>query len=59
MYCELANRLAELIGDISEVGVDRDEKREIYTLFAAGKDGIKHPARAFSDGRLSVSWPSL
>ena len=52
VYCELANRLAELIGDVTEVYVERDEKRELYTLFAAGKDGIAHPARSLSDGTL-------
>ncbi len=52
VYCELANRLAELIGDVGEISVDRDEKREIYTLFAAGRDGVRHPARALSDGTL-------
>ena len=34
LYCQVANRLSELIDDVGAVRVDRDEKREILTLEA-------------------------
>ena len=43
---------ADLIDDVREVGVEVDPQRELWTLFASGKDGTKHPARALSDGTL-------
>jgi hypothetical protein len=52
VYAKVANRLSELIDDVSELGVNRDEKRELLTLFVSGKDGTAHPARALSDGTL-------
>ena len=51
-YARVANRLSDLIDDVREVGVDVDPQRELWTLFARGKDGTKHPARALSDGTL-------
>ncbi len=52
VYTRVANRLAGLIDDVREVGVDEDTQRELWTLFALGNDGTKHPARALSDGTL-------
>ena len=52
IYSKVANRLATLIGDIRQVWVDRDEKREILTLQITGADGTNHPARSLSDGTL-------
>ena len=52
IYTRVANRLTDLIDDVREVGVDVDPQRELWTLFASGKDGTKHPARALSDGTL-------
>lgn len=52
VYTLVANRLSELIDDVREVEVDRDEKRELLTLRVRGKDGTFHPARALSDGTL-------
>lgn len=52
VYQHIANRLAELIDDVGEVGIDRDERRELLTLIVTGKDGTSHPARALSDGTL-------
>ncbi len=51
-YTHVANRLATLIGDVSKVWVDRDDKREILTLQVEGIDGTDHPARSLSDGTL-------
>jgi len=52
IYSQIANRLATLIGDVSKVWVDRDNKREILTLQVTGIDGTNHPARSLSDGTL-------
>lgn len=52
VYSQVANRLAELIDDVYEVGIDRDERRELLTLQVTGRDGTSHPARALSDGTL-------
>lgn len=52
VYSQVANRLAELIDDVYEVGIDRDEKRELLTLQVTSRDGTPHPARALSDGTL-------
>ena len=49
---EVAGRLSELIEDVQEVRVDRDEKRELLTLEVVGLDGTAHPARSLSDGSL-------
>lgn len=52
IYGQVANRLSELINDVYEVGIDRDEKRELLTLHVMDRNGTSHPARALSDGTL-------
>jgi len=52
IYTEIANRLSNLIEDVEEVSVDKDEKRELYTLMVAGRDHTKLTARSLSDGTL-------
>ncbi|MGP8235206.1 MAG: AAA family ATPase [Limisphaerales bacterium] len=52
VYSQLANRLSELIGNVQNIRVDRDEKRELLTLMMTGQDGTELPARALSDGTL-------
>jgi predicted ATPase len=52
VYSQLANRLSELIGNVRDVRIDRDEKRELLTLMMTGQDGTELPARALSDGTL-------
>jgi predicted ATPase len=51
-YCLVANRLSELIGDVRQICVHRDEKHETLTLCLSGTDGTEHAARALSDGTL-------
>ena len=51
-YSQIANRLVELIDDVHEVYIDRDEKRELLTLYVIDGGGTPHPARALSDGTL-------
>jgi predicted ATPase len=48
----IAIRLSELIDDVRNINIDRDEKRELLTLYAQDGEGTRHPARALSDGTL-------
>jgi hypothetical protein len=49
---EIANRLYELIDHVGQLRIDRDEKRELYTLLLTDKYGTELPAKALSDGTL-------
>ena len=49
---QIAVRLSELIDDVRDISIDRDEKRELLTLYAQDGEGTRHPARALSDGTL-------
>ncbi len=49
---QIAIRLSELIDDVRDISIDRDEKRELLTLTALDGEGTRHPARALSDGTL-------
>jgi predicted ATPase len=52
VYGRLASRLSELIEDVRNISVTRDEKRQLLTLNVTGRDGTVHPARSLSDGTL-------
>ncbi len=52
VYARVANRLSQLIEDVREVDVDRDEGRELLTLRVRGRNGVPHTARFLSDGTL-------
>ena len=52
VYAEVAGRLSELIDDVHDVRIDRDEKRGSLTLEVVDHDGTAHPARSLSDGTL-------
>ena len=52
VYSQIANRLAELIDDVDDIDIERDEKRELLTLYVKNEEGTFHPARALSDGTL-------
>ncbi len=52
IYSQIANRLAELIDDVNDIDIERDEKRELLTLYVKNGEGTPHPARALSDGTL-------
>lgn len=52
IYSQIANRLSELIDDVHEVWIDRDDRRELLTLHVTDRDNTSHPARALSDGTL-------
>jgi predicted ATPase len=51
-YAQIARRLAELVEDVRDVHVDRDEKRQLLTLYVTNRDGTSHPAVSLSDGTL-------
>ncbi|BBO89437.1 AAA family ATPase [Desulfosarcina ovata] len=52
VYCQVSNRLSELIGHVDLVRVDRDDKRELFTLMLRETRTTEFPARALSDGTL-------
>lgn len=51
-YQMLTNRLKDLVDDIDELMVDKDEKRDLLTLQIRFKDGLILPAQSLSDGTL-------
>jgi predicted ATPase len=52
IYAQVANRLSELLDDVRDLRVDRDEIRQLLTVQVTGRDGTRYPARALSDGTL-------
>lgn len=52
VYSRIANNLAELIDDVRSVRVDKDERRELFTVNVTTRDNTIHPARSLSDGTL-------
>ena len=52
VYSQVATTLSQLSDDVRGVKVDRDERRELLTLYVTGRDGTSHAARALSDGTL-------
>jgi predicted ATPase len=51
-YEQVTSRLSELIDDIMDIYIDRDEKRELLTLNIIDREGTVHTARSLSDGTL-------
>ena len=49
---EVANRLSELVEQVGQVSVDRDNTREIMTLLLTDRHGTELPAKSLSDGTL-------
>jgi predicted ATPase len=52
LYDRVAFSLGQLIDDVRSVRIDRDIKRELYTLEVEDKYGTFYPARSLSDGTL-------
>lgn len=52
VYAQVAGRLSELLDDVDEVSIDRDDRRELLTLMVTTRDGTTHPARSLSDGTM-------
>ena len=53
-YHRVAAQLARLVDDAREIHVERDEKRELLTLYAGDGGGTLYPAWALSDGTLRL-----
>lgn len=52
VYSKISNHAIDLLREFKSVWVDRDEKRETYTLMLRDANGTSHPAHAMSDGTL-------
>ncbi len=52
VYGSISGRLLDLIQEVLEIEVDRDEKRELLTLVARSAGGATYTARSLSDGTL-------
>ena len=52
IYQRLTNKLKELVEDVNEITVDKDEKRDLLTLQLGFKNGLLLPAQSLSDGTL-------
>jgi len=51
-YQRITNKLHQLIDDVSDLWIERDEKRRLLTLILKTKDGSEIPARSLSEGTL-------
>jgi predicted ATPase len=52
VYDQIVARLAQLIDDVYQVRVDKNDKRELLTLEVSDFRGTPYPARSLSDGTL-------
>lgn len=52
VYQTLTNKLKDLVEDVIEISVDKDEKRDLLTLQILFKGGLILPAQSLSDGTL-------
>ena len=52
IFSRIARRLNDLIEDVRDISVDRDDKRQLLILKVKLKDGTELPARSLSDGTL-------
>ena len=52
VYQGLTNKLKGLVEDVTEILVDKDEKRDLLTLQIKFRDGLTLPAQSLSDGTL-------
>ena len=52
LYQGISNRLAELLGEVSQIEVEENERTDTFTVFAISADGRRVPARSLSDGTL-------
>ncbi len=52
IYQEVTNKVRDLIPNVSELWVDRDDKRDLLTLETKFRNGLTLPAQSLSDGTL-------
>lgn len=52
IFYSISSRLMELVDEVRSLSIDKDEKRQLFTLSLKNKGGTTHPARSLSDGTL-------
>lgn len=52
VYQRITNQVKELVINVKEIDVDKDDKRDLLTLQVKFKDGLTLPAQSLSDGTL-------
>lgn len=52
IYQQVTNKVTDLIPNISELWIDRDDKRDLLTLETKFRNGLTLPAQSLSDGTL-------
>jgi predicted ATPase len=52
VFAQLSSRLAQLIDDVDDVWVERDEIQQLLTLYVTDRSGTSYPAQSLSDGTL-------
>lgn len=52
VYQTITNKLKELVSNVNEINVDKDEKRDLLTLQVQFNDKLTLPAQSLSDGSL-------
>lgn len=52
VYQRLTNMLKNLVSNVDDIFIDKDEKRDLLTLHLRFKDGLILPAHSLSDGTL-------
>lgn len=52
IYQILTNKLKDLVSEVQEITVDKDEKRDLLTMQIKFKGGLVLPAQSLSDGTL-------
>lgn len=52
VYQGLTNKLKQLVPDVKEITIDKDDRRDLLTLEVKYKDGLTLPAQSLSDGTL-------
>lgn len=54
VYARVAGRIWRLVGDVWDLTVERDDKREEFTLYVTDRNGTRYSARELSDGTLRM-----
>jgi predicted ATPase len=52
VYCQIANRLAEVVDGVRKVWIEKDEKRRTLRFMLKERSGVVLPASSLSDGTL-------
>jgi predicted ATPase len=52
VYACVANRLSQLVENVRQVGVDVDDKRQLFNIVMTDRQNTEHIAGALSDGTL-------